>query len=246
MASVERQIEGLKLRLPHLEGKEHKRERAAINKEIYNLENQPHYVQAVKAKRDTLRAAEKIADDEAHTRKLRQEEIEADKLRVAAEHARAAAATAATADAGDAPAAADDGERHLAVETKAKGDGVTRPAKGNSVKLTYVGKFADDTVHAGIVYSGRQFDTTWDAKRKQHKPLQFQAGMGRVIRGWDEAVMGMTLGETVVATIGPKWAYRKAGVTDDDGAVVVPPNATLVFEMTLCAVGRKEMPPGKK
>ena len=73
-------------------------------------------------------------------------------------------------------------------------------------------------------------------KRKQHKPLNFQLQGGKAIRGWDEALKKMSLGEKAKLTIGPKWAYRKGGVPDDQGGYVVPPNATLCFEMQLVGV----------
>ena len=58
-------------------------------------------------------------------------------------------------------------------------------------------------------------------------------GQGKAIRGWEECVKKMSLGEKLTVTIGPKWAYRKAGLQDDNGKVIVPPNATLIFEMRL-------------
>lgn len=45
-------------------------------------------------------------------------------------------------------------------------------------------------------------------------------------------------------TIGPKWAYRKGGVQDDEGGYVIPPNATLVFHMELVGVRGKMLGPG--
>ena len=100
----------------------------------------------------------------------------------------------------------------------------------------YKGTFPDGTEYAGADLSGKQFDSTWDAKRKQHKPLNFQLQGGKAIRGWDEALKKMSLGEKAKLTIGPKWAYRKAGLQDDNGKVIVPPNATLIFEMRLVQV----------
>ena len=108
------------------------------------------------------------------------------------------------------------------------------------MSITYTGTFPEGTSHQGIDYSGKQFDTTWQAKAKKHKPLSFDVGTGRVIRGWDECIKAMSLGEKVKLTIEPKWAYRKGGVADDNGSYVVPPNATLVFEMQLVGVGKKE------
>ena len=52
----------------------------------------------------------------------------------------------------------------------------------------------------------------------------FQLGAGRVIRGWEKAIEGMTLGEKIEVTIGPKWAYRKSGVQ-------VPPQSPLRIHM---------------
>lgn len=63
---------------------------------------------------------------------------------------------------------------------------------------------------------------------------------GKAIRGWEEAVKRMSLGERLEVTIGPKWAYRKGGLAHPDtGKYIVPPNATLVFEMRLVQVRDK-------
>ena len=51
----------------------------------------------------------------------------------------------------------------------------------------------------------------------------------------------MTLGEKAEITIGPKWAYRKTGIKDDNGVYIVPPNATLVFQMQLVGVRDKKL-----
>ena len=74
---------------------------------------------------------------------------------------------------------------------------------------------------------------------KQHKPLAFTLGQGKAIRGWEECVKVMSLGENLQVTIGPKWAYRKAGLRDENGKVIVPPNASLVFDMKLVQVREK-------
>ena len=117
-----------------------------------------------------------------------------------------------------------------------KGDEKTAPAKGDYVWATYTGVFAEGTEHGGKDFSSKQFDSTWDSRLKIHKPLQFQHFGGKAIRGWYEAIKNMTLGEKVDVSIGPKWAYRKAGIQDDSGAFVVPPNATLNFQMQLVGV----------
>ena len=113
--------------------------------------------------------------------------------------------------------------------------------------MTYTGTFADGTVHEGVDWSGKLFDSTLNHGKqskkgpKQHVPLQFVLGQGKAIRGWEEAVKQMSLGEKSEVTIGPKWAYRKAGLQDDDGKVLVPPNASLVFEMRLVQVRDKQV-----
>ena len=122
-----------------------------------------------------------------------------------------------------------------------KGDGTTAPEKGDYVYATYTGVFAAGTEHGGKDYSGSQFDSTWDSKLKKHKPLHFEHFGGKAIRGWDEALKAMTLGEKAEITIGPKWAYRKTGIQDDNGVYIVPPNATLVFQMQLVGVRDKKL-----
>jgi len=234
VADVEAKIAALKLRLPDLEGKANKRERTAVNKEIYNLENDEAYVAAVKAQLEGARSEVAAADDKAHLEKLMSEEA------AVAERNAAAMAKRLEAQNDDAPADVDE-ECHMEIiKVLKKGDEETYPKPGESVSLTYRGRFAEGTTHGGVDYSGKEFDTTWDAKRKQHKPLTFQMGANRVIRGWEEALKAMSLGQSLEISVGPKWAYRKGGVQDDNGAYVIPPNATLLFQMELAAVGGKK------
>jgi FK506-binding protein 3 len=229
MEETEAKLAALRLRLPELEGKANKKERTAVSKEIYSLENDEAYCAAVKANLEGSRAQAAAADDEAHQAKLKAEAAE-DEARRAAAEARAAAGPAE-------PEADEDEESHLEIlERLIKGDGKTTPAAGDYVYCTYTGKFADGTEHGGVDYSGKMFDTTWDGKAKKHRPLHFQHCGGKAIRGWDEALKTMSLGEKVSISIGPKWAYRKAGISDDKGQYVVPPNATLEFEMQLVGV----------
>ena len=115
-----------------------------------------------------------------------------------------------------------------------KGDDVTVPVHGDKVALTYTGTFAAGVTHDGQDWAGRLFDSTLNhgsqPKKgpKVHKPLAFVLGQGKAIRGWEECVKTMTLGEKVEVTIGPKWAYRKGGLSHPDtGKYIVPPNATL-------------------
>jgi FKBP-type peptidyl-prolyl cis-trans isomerase FkpA len=75
---------------------------------------------------------------------------------------------------------------------------------------------------------GRQFDSS----RERGQPLSFPLGGGRVIRGWEQGVPGMKVGGTRRLVIPPELAYGARGA----GNGVIPPHATLLFEVELLAV----------
>jgi FKBP-type peptidyl-prolyl cis-trans isomerase FkpA len=84
------------------------------------------------------------------------------------------------------------------------------------------------TVHyTGWLTDGTQFDSSKD----RGEPFEFHLGKGQVIAGWDEGVAGMQVGGTRKLTIPPQLGYGKRGAGG-----VIPPNATLVFEVDLVAV----------
>ncbi|KPP62977.1 peptidyl-prolyl cis-trans isomerase FKBP3-like, partial [Scleropages formosus] len=90
-----------------------------------------------------------------------------------------------------------------------KGDKVNFPKKGDTVSCWYTGTLEDGTV----------FDTNIPStarKKKQSKPLSFKVGTGRVIRGWDEALLTMSKGETAKVEIEPEWAYGKKGLPESN------------------------------
>jgi FKBP-type peptidyl-prolyl cis-trans isomerase FkpA len=81
--------------------------------------------------------------------------------------------------------------------------------------------------YTGWLTSGRKFDSSLD----RGAPFEFPLGGGRVIQGWDEGVAGMKVGGKRRLTIPPELGYGPDGVGG-----VIPPNATLVFEVELLAV----------
>ena len=85
------------------------------------------------------------------------------------------------------------------------------------------------TVHyTGWLASGDKFDSSKD----RNKPFVFNLGAGQVIRGWDEGVQGMLVGGKRKLTIPPELGYGARGAGS-----VIPPHATLVFEVELVGIG---------
>merc|ERR1712227_653022 len=71
----------------------------------------------------------------------------------------------------------------------------------------------------------------FDSSRDRGKPFEFQIGRGQVIRGWDEGVAKMSVGEKAILTCSPEYAYGEKGYPG-----VIPENATLKFEVELLAI----------
>ena len=96
---------------------------------------------------------------------------------------------------------------------------------GMVVIVHYTGWLYDP---AAADHRGRKFDSS----RDRGQPFSFHLGAGRVIRGWEQGIPGMKVGGTRRLVIPPGLAYGPRGAGDG----VIPPNATLLFEVELLAV----------
>ncbi|HSN32836.1 MAG TPA: FKBP-type peptidyl-prolyl cis-trans isomerase [Ideonella sp.] len=87
------------------------------------------------------------------------------------------------------------------------------------------------TVHyTGWLYESGQAGAKFDSSKDRGQPFEFGLGAGMVIRGWDEGVQGMKVGGTRRLVIPPQLGYGARGA-----GRVIPPNATLLFEVELLA-----------
>merc|ERR1712200_26450 len=96
------------------------------------------------------------------------------------------------------------------------------PQKGDMLEMHYTGKLAN----------GEKFDSSLDRGR----PFTFTFGVGQVIKGWDQGLVGMCVGEKRTLTIPPHLGYGSRGAGG-----VIPPNAQLIFTVELLKIT-----PGKK
>lgn len=92
---------------------------------------------------------------------------------------------------------------------------------GDYVEVHYTGWLYDDQAEGN---RGDKFDSSVDRGQK----FQFKLGEGQVIQGWDQGVAGMLIGEKRLLTLSPEMGYGDRGAGN-----VIPPGATLIFEVEL-------------
>jgi FKBP-type peptidyl-prolyl cis-trans isomerase len=109
--------------------------------------------------------------------------------------------------------------------------------KANGLKVTYVtiGEGAKAGDNVSVLYTGKLQDgTEFDSSAKHgNEPIDFILGKGMVIKGWDEGLQGMQVGEKRVLVIPPTLGYGEQGAGG-----VIPPNATLTFDVELVGLRR--------
>jgi peptidylprolyl isomerase len=101
-----------------------------------------------------------------------------------------------------------------------------KAATGDKVWVHYTGK----------LQSGKVFDSS----RNRNEPIAFNLGAGEVIKGWDEGIQGMQVGDKRQLIIPPNLAYGEQGGGDG----LIPPNSTLVFDVELIGIERPEKAAG--
>ena len=102
----------------------------------------------------------------------------------------------------------------LNVEFLTESTGGAKPQPGTKVKVHYTGSLENGQV--------------FDSSIQRGQPIEFTLGVGQVIKGWDQGIAQLEKGQKAKLTIPPELGYGAAGAGG-----VIPPNATLIFEVEL-------------
>jgi FKBP-type peptidyl-prolyl cis-trans isomerase FkpA len=136
----------------------------------------------------------------------------------------ATASSPASSSASSAPAAPPAVDTLKIIDTKV---GTGKEAQvGKAAMVQYTGWLYDDNAQDK---KGKEFDSS---ARRQGLPLGFVVGVGRVIKGWDQGIIGMKVGGTRTLIIPAALAYGDK----DIGNGLIPPNSALVFDLELVEV----------
>ena len=111
----------------------------------------------------------------------------------------------------------DNNQSKMKIEILKQGSGVESKT-GDTLTVNYTGTLLD----------GTKFDSSLNPGRE---PFVFTVGAGQVIKGWDEGMVGMKVGEQRKLTLPPEFAYGSTGAGG-----VIPPNATLIFVVDLLKI----------
>jgi len=109
-------------------------------------------------------------------------------------------------------------EKPLDIQVEHAVDCTRKTKKGDKVEVHYRGTLEKD---------GSEFDASYN----RGQPLSFHVGKGQVIRGWDEGLLDMCIGEKRKLTIQPEWGYGSGGMGP------IPANSVLIFETELVGIG---------
>ncbi|KAE8144990.1 FK506-binding protein 2 [Aspergillus avenaceus] len=105
----------------------------------------------------------------------------------------------------------------LGIEKTKEVECTRKTVKGDTVLMHYIGSLQSD---------GSQFDSSYP----RGEPLKFRVGAGMVIKGWDEGLLDMCIGEKRTLTIPPEYGYGSRGIGP------IPGGATLVFKTELVGI----------
>jgi len=96
--------------------------------------------------------------------------------------------------------------------------------KGDKIEVHYTGRLNGP--------NGKKFDSSLD----RNEPFGFTAGQGEVIKGWDEGLLGASLGQELALTIKSEWAYGDRAVSGN----LIPANSTLWFKCKIMSINGKK------